>query len=624
MLRSETGDSRVEVKRVTMKSRYLLGTIVLALPIAWGANNRAGSVEMDADTYLRHVKFLASEKLQGRGTGTPGLEKAADYIAKQFKAVGLKPLNGTWFQQFQVTVRAEMGPANRLDYLLDGNKQSLKVTDEFVPFNFSSTAKASCQLVFAGYGISAKEYNYDDYAGLDVKDKCVLLLRHEPQEYDEKSVFSGKAYTEHSQLPSKAFNARNHGAKAVILVNNMASRGGETDKLEKFGQTNGPADAGIPFIHMKFDVAERWMQAAGKDLKAISGGIDHDLKPRSFAFPDKLRIDLESQVQQVQKKVRNVIGYLPGETDEYVVIGAHYDHLGLGDQHSLAPSLIGKPHLGADDNASGTSGVLELARYFASRPKMHRGVLFLAFAGEELGLLGSSYYVNNPLLPLGKGAAMINMDMIGRVQNGRVFVGGTGTGSTLKSVLERAASNVDLKADLSEKSGYGSSDHTSFTTKQLPILFFFSGLHADYHKPSDTWDKVDAGQTIKVLKIVAGVTESLAADVQRPVFVKVEPPKMPTGSSGGGGGYGPYFGSIPDFAEIPNGVRFSDVRAGSPAAKAGLKGGDILVEFDKKVIQNLYDYTYALRAKKPGDEVAVKVMRDGKPVEVKVLLEERK
>jgi hypothetical protein len=607
-----------------MNKTRVLATAVLSIGMAWAANNRAGTAELDPDSYMRHVKFLASEKLQGRGTGSAGLEKAADYIGKQFKATGLKPVNASWFQEFQVTVRAEMGPKNRLDYVLDNGKQTLKVREEFVPFNFSSTGKVECPLVFAGYGISAKEYNYDDYAGLDVKDKCVLLLRYEPQEFEEKSVFSGKAYTEHSQLPSKAFNARNHGAKAVIMINNMVNRSGETDKLEKFGQTNGPADAGIPFIHMKAEIAERWIRSAGKDLKGLVANIDHDLKPRSFAFPDTLKVDLESQVQQVQKKVRNVLGYLPGETDEYVVVGAHYDHLGLGDQHSLAPSMIGKPHPGADDNASGASGVVELARYFGSRPKMRRGVLFLAFAGEELGLLGSSYYVNNPLIPLGKAVAMINMDMIGRVQNGRVFVGGTGTGSSLKGILEKATSTVDLKADLSEKSGYGSSDHTSFTTKQLPILFFFSGLHADYHKPSDTWDKVDAAQSVKVLKIVAGVTESLAVDAQRPLFVKVEPPKMPTGSSGGGSGYGPYFGSIPDFAEVPNGVRFSDVRAGSPAAKAGLKGGDILVEFDRKAIQNLYDYTYALRAKKPGDEVPVKVMRDGKPVEVKVLLEERK
>ncbi|MBL8174728.1 MAG: M28 family peptidase [Bryobacterales bacterium] len=593
---------------------------VAALGVSLYAGSRAGVQDLESDNYLKHVKFLASEKLKGRGTGADGLEKAADYIGKQFRSFGLKPLNGGFFQEFQVTVRAELGRRNKLEVSQSG----LKLKEDYIPLSFSATAKNSCQVVFAGYGISAKELNYDDYAGLEVKDKCVLVLRGEPQEYEEKSVFAGKAYTEHAQLPSKAFQARNRGARAIILVNNMANRSGETDKLETFGQTSGPANSGIAYLHLKHEVADRWMKQAGKDLAAMVKEIDHDLKPRSFAFADTLKLEFETEILQVQKKVRNVAGYLPGETDEYVIIGAHYDHLGLGEQNSLAPALIGKPHYGADDNASGTAGLLELARYFASRPKMKRGVLFLAFAGEELGLLGSSYYVNQPITPLKKAVAMINMDMIGRVQNGKVYVGGTGTGSTLKGLVEEAAKGVEIATDISEKSGYGSSDHVSFTTKEVPVLFFFSGLHADYHKPSDTWEKIDSPSAVKVLRIVAGVTDRLAAAGERPLFAKVEPPKMPAGGSSSGGGYGPYFGSIPDFAEVPNGVRFSDVRAGSPAAKAGLKGGDILVEFDGKAIQNLYDYTYALRAKKPGDVVKVKVLRGGATVEADVALEARR
>lgn len=600
-------------------SRLLLGVaglFVLSISAA----------EFTSDEYVKHVKFLASEKLRGRGTGMPGLEKAADYVARQFKAAGLAPGSGSsYFQEFQVTVRAQLGKRNYFDYLADGKKQSLKLREDFQPLSFSSTAKQSCPLVFAGYGITAKEYNYDDYAGLDVKGKCVLLLRFEPQEFDEKSVFAGKAYTEHAQLPSKAFNARNHGAKGVILINNMINRPSETDKLEAFGKANGPADVGLPFIQLKAEIGERWLKSAGKDLRNIVNEIDKDLKPRSFAFVDSMTLDLESEVDHVQKRVRNIVGYLPGETDEYVIIGAHYDHLGLGEQNSLAPSMAGTAHPGADDNASGTAGLIELARYFASQPKPKRGILFLAFAGEELGLLGSSFFANNPSIPLAKASAMLNMDMIGRVQNGRVFVGGSGTGSTLKPLLDRIAKESELKVDLSEKSGYGSSDHVSFTTKEVPVLFFFSGLHADYHKPSDTWDKINGVEAIKVLKLVAGMTRALSEAPERPLYVKVEPPKMPTSSSGGGGsGYGPYFGSIPDFAEIPNGVKFSDVRAGSPAAKAGLKGGDILIEFDGKKIQNLYDYTYALREKKPGDRVTVKIIRDGQTSDYQVLLEQRK
>ncbi|MBI3207654.1 MAG: M28 family peptidase [Candidatus Solibacter usitatus] len=597
--------------------------LLLSAGLVWAAP-RAGVSELDAGSYLNHIKFLASEKLQGRSNGSAELDRAAAYIAKQFRAAGLKPVGASYFQEFDITVKARLGPKNHLAVQSGGAKQMMKLKDDFIPMSFSSTAKLGCPIVFAGYGISAKEYNYDDYAGIDVKGKCVLVMRYEPQEFDEKSVFNGKVYTEHSQLPSKGFNARLKGAKAIILVNNMWNRPSESDRLEKFGQANGPADTGIAYLQLKWSVAEKWMKDAGKDLKQTLEEIDKDLKPRSFAFPDSMRLELETEVQQVRKRVRNVAGYLPGNSDEYIVIGAHYDHLGLGDNHSLAPSLVGKVHHGADDNASGTAGVLELARYFGGKAKAQRGILFLTFAGEELGLLGSSYFVNHPMLPLEKAAAMINMDMIGRVNNGKVYVGGTGTGSTLKSIVEKSANEAAIQIDLSDKSGYGSSDHTSFTTKQVPVLFFFSGLHGDYHKPSDTWDKIDAGQAVKVLGVVAASAEKLTAAESRPQYVKVDVPRMPSGSSGGGSGYGPYFGSIPDFAEVPNGVRFSDVRQGSPADKAGLKGGDILVEFDGKAIQNLYDYTYALRAKKPGETVKVKILRAGQPVEASVLLTERK
>jgi hypothetical protein len=243
--------------------------------------------------------------------------------------------------------------------------------------------------------------------------------------------------------------------------------------------------------------------------------------------------------------------------------------------------------------------------------------------------LGSSYYANHPVLPLANAVTMINMDMIGRVRDNKVYVGGVGSGSSFGELLKQLAPKHDFQADLSQRGGYGSSDHTSFTAKQVPVLFFFSGLHADYHKPSDTWDKIDVPDAVRLLDLVADVTDHLTDDSPRPQFVRVVEPQPPhsevAGSaSAGASGYGPDFGSIPDFAEVPNGVRFADVRPGSPAAKAGLKGGDVLVEFDGKPIQNLYDFTYALRSKKPGQEVLVKVLRADQPIDAKVLLTERK
>ena len=590
----------------------------------------APPVSIDPAQFLNDVKFLASKQLRGRATGSPELEKAAHFIAEQFRHAGLKPIDGkSYFQAFPVTTNARLGNANRFEYSLDGSTTTLKFQQDFIPFNFSSRAALAGQVVFAGYGITAPEYNYDDYAGIDVKGRIVLLLRHEPQEFDEHSVFSGKIYTEHAQFPSKASNAKIHGAAGIILVNDRAAHRGEPDDLEKFGATVGPADAGIPYVQIKADVAERWFTAAGKSFEDAQQAIDRDLHPQSFAFPDNLEIRANLDIERAVKTVHNVAGYLAGLTDEYIVIGAHYDHLGLGEQFSMAPSLVGSIHPGADDNASGTAGVIELARWFSSQPKQKRGIMFLAFAGEELGLLGSSYFVNHPAFPMEKAVAMINMDMIGRIQSGKVHVGGVGTGSTLKPILEETIPKYHLNVDFSDSTGYGSSDHTSFTTKQVPVLFFFSGLHADYHKPSDTWDKIDSAGATELLKLIADVGDRLRQDAVRPMFVRVKEASphgsgAPTGSSSAGGGYGPNFGSIPDFTEIPNGVRFADVREDSPAAKAGLKAGDILVEFDGKPIQNLYDFTYALRAKKPGDEVLVKVLRDGQTLAVKVLLTQRK
>jgi hypothetical protein len=587
----------------------------------------ASKPAIDPQRYLEDVKFLASPELKGRATGSPELEKAAAYIARQFRAAGLKPVDGkSYYQAFSVTTNARLGAGNRFEYSVGGQATRLAVKEDFLPFNFSASGKLAGPVVFVGYGITAPEYGYDDYAGLDVKGKVVLLLRHEPQEFDEKSVFAGKVYTEHAQFFSKATNAKNHGAAAVILVSDRYNHRGDADQLESFGRTVGPADAGIPFVQVKAETAERWFQLAGKSLEDIQAGIDKDLHPRSFAFPDSFQIHATADLERVVKTVHNVAGYLAGETAEYIVIGAHYDHLGLGEQFSMAPSQAGTVHPGADDNASGVAGVLALARWFGSQPKPRRGILFLAFAGEELGLLGSSFYVNHPSLPVEKAVAMINMDMIGRIRDGRVFVGGAGSGTTLKPTLEEVASRYPLKIDLSDAAGYGSSDHTSFTTKQVPVLFFFSGLHSDYHKPSDTWDKIDAPETATLLSLIGEVGGKLIESGQRPMFVRVAPPAgaQAMAGSAAGSGYGAYFGSVPDFGQTSKGVKFADVSEGSPAAKAGLKGGDVLVEFDGKPVDNLYDFTYALRAHKPGDAVTVKILRDGKEMAVRVTLEKRR
>jgi len=424
-----------------------------------------------------------------------------------------------------------------------------------------------------------------------------------------------------------------HGAKGIVFI------AGPNRDSEEFGaarHTEEESDMGIPAVHAKRASIVDAFKNAGKDLAALQTAIDKDLKPQSFEAPS-LTTHIATDIVRTRKTVRNVLAAVPGSDpalkDQWVVVGAHYDHLGLGNRNSLAPSQVGQIHHGADDNASGTAGVLELARLAAGRASpWKRSVLFIAFAGEEIGLLGSSYFANNPTVPLQSIDGMINLDMIGRVTNDRIFVGGVGTSPRFKTILEEVnasantileetSTSVGLMLNFSE-SGYGSSDHTSFNAKKIPVLFFFSGLHTDYHKPSDTYDKINPAGAGKVVSLVYGTIDRVADEDQKLAYVEVKETQQVR--RGSGGGYGPYFGSVPDFRDDLKGVLFSDVVSNSPAAKAGLKAGDLMIAFDGKEILNLQDYAYALRTKKPGDVVAVLVKRGGQDVKVDVTLEARR
>jgi len=597
---------------------------VVFVALALAAAALAGELyTISAAHYRDMVTYLASPDLKGRMTGSPELETAAKWLVKQYKDLGVQPVPGLdYVQRYEVTVNASLGSDNRLSWSRGGERHTAAPGQDFQPFNFSANGAFSGPMIFVGYGISAPEYGYDDYAGIDVKDKVVVVLRHEPQEFDDKSVFAGKVMTRHSQLDNKAVNAKYHGAKAVIFVNDLSNHT-DPDELDRFSALLGPGYREIAFVQVKASVANEWFEAAGKDIKTWIAGVDRDLKAASFAFPADVTIDASIDVQRESKMVPNIAAYLPGETGEYVIVGAHFDHLGMGTFASMAPDMAGKAiHPGADDNASGTAGVIELARYFASRPKAKRGILFLHFSGEEMGLLGSAAYVAHPLLPLDKAVAMINMDMIGRIREGKVYVGGTATGTTLKALLDQESPHFPkLKLDLTEQGGYGSSDHQSFTVAHVPVLFFFSGLHADYHKPGDTADKIDAENAAGLLEFVAATAQDLADAPGRPEFVRTAAPQMIASASASNSGFGVYFGSVPDMSEVPGGgFRLADVRDGGPAAKAGLKAGDIMYDFDGTPIKNLYDFSQALRMHKPGDEVLVKWRRDGKEMEAKTTL----
>jgi hypothetical protein len=598
------------------KSQYFSLVAVAAILIAASTS----VPQADPTRYLNDVKALASPEMEGRGPGTRGIGRAQHLIEKRYKELHLDPagVNG-YAQPFTVITGERLKSDNHATVHTGDSKTDLKIERDFVPFSFSASGQVDAPVVFAGYGATADEFHYDDYAGLDVKDKVVVVLRYEPSSFADKSGSHG--LTQHSQLITKAINARNHGAKAVVVLNGKLGDG-EEDLLTRFGTVSGPENVGIVMVQLKNVAAESWFQAAGKSLKDVQDQINSSSKPNSFAFPDTLRLSLNIDIETTRATVNNVLAWLPGQTDEYVIVGAHYDHLGRGNFDSLAPSQVGQIHPGADDNASGTAGVLELARLLAPQGgQLKRSILFMDFSGEELGLLGSAAWIKDPTRPLAKAVAMINMDMIGRIKDDKVYIGGVGTGSTFKAILEQAQKDTPFKIEYSA-GGYASSDHTSFVTKKIPVLFFFSGLHSDYHKPSDTWDKINAPSAARLLDMVGNVLVQLASAPDAPAFQVVAEDKPAAGA--GGSGYGPYFGSIPDFGQTENGVKFSDVKPNSPAAKAGLKAGDVLVQFGDKPIKNLYDFTDALRRSKVGDVVEVKVLRDGQPLTVNVKLEQRK
>jgi hypothetical protein len=610
--------------------------VLLLAATALAADRRA---VIRPDALIEHVRFLASDDLQGRGNGTKGLERAAEYIARQLESAGLRPGgdDGSWFQPFELITGLTVGEGNRLAIRAGGRPLPFTLGETYVPLSSTAgdTTRApsaeidAIPLVFAGYGITAPALEYDDYAGLDVEGKAVLIFTHEPQEHQDESRFAGRAFTNFASLLNKAMTARHRGARLLLVVSDPTH---DADDAAYKGFASDPQaeDYGIPVLRVSRRVLQplldRWkLDAAVKE-------IDADGKPRSRVL-EGATADYVERLAKTRRTVRNVIAVLPGSDPararEAIVVGAHYDHLGFGGRHSMSPALAGQVHNGADDNASGTAALIEIARAAAaSRTRFARTVVFVAFAGEELGLVGSAHYVNRPVVPLADTVAMLNLDMVGRPR-GRVMVSGLETAPAAQADLTAAAAAVgtlEIK-QFQEGAGVGSSDDTSFAVKQVPAIGFFSGFHRDYHRPSDDWEQIDREGAASVATLAYELTARLAARPDRVEYVAAAAPASHGTSSGGDagsmGGYGPYFGSVPDFAEADNGVKFAEVRENSPAAKAGLKAGDLLVEFGGKPIRTLYDFTYALRESRPGDEVEVKVIRGDTPLVVKVLLTTR-
>ncbi len=577
------------------------------------------AAEFSRDLYLEHVRHLASPDMMGRGNGSRELEEAAGYLADQFRLRGLEPAgeDGSYFQGFEATTDAALGDASALTL----GSRTLTPMVDFAPLKLSAAGAASGELVFVGYGITAPEMHWDDYGGVDVDGKIAVAFRHEPRQDDPESPFAGADFTIHASLMNKVINAKQHGAAGILFILDPNQPAPDAQELLATAEGTTGDDSGLAAAYVRTEPMIDYFAGLGFDLVETQRAIDADLAPRSFEAPGSAA-GITADVSRVRSPLRNVIARIEGSDpelrEEWIVVGAHYDHLGLDGEFSLASDGEGRIHHGADDNASGTAGMLELARAASeNRGAFGRSLLFMGFSGEEIGLLGSNHFVNQPTIPLENVAAMINLDMIGRLRDDRVYASGVGTGTGLAELLE-SVNDTGLQLDFSD-SGMGGSDHMPFNIKEVPVLFFFSGLHGDYHKPTDTADKVDADGALQVLRVAYRAMGRLANQAERPLYTRVEEPRPVSGS---GGGYGPYFGSIPDFTEV-DGVMFADVNPGSPAALAGFAAGDILVEFNGNRVGNLYDFTYALQSQQPGDTVPVAVMRGDARIEADVTLEAR-
>jgi hypothetical protein len=589
-------------------------SLILASSPVWAHGNPVSTI--NEDDIIRHIQVLASDSLEGRRSGEPGCAKAANYIESEFKRIGLSPggVNGSFRQSFDVVAASELGEKNYLK--VDG--QELPIREKWMPLSYTQTGEVKGKLVFAGFGITATDFGYDDYANLDVKGNIVLVMKFGPEGEDPQN-----RYNRYFALRYKAMNAREHGAMGVLVVATEDTF--KYDAVSRLRHDWAPGDAGILVAGMDLAAANSIVEKGGKGaLDKIAIGIAHSSKPNSFELP--VEAEFATSVKKRLTKTDNIIGLLPAgdpkEGSEVVVIGAHYDHLGKGGPESLSPKEEGEIHHGADDNASGTAGLLELAEAFAAQKNfLKRTLCFIAFSGEEEGTLGSSYFTKNPTIPFDKIAAMVNMDMIGRMKDSTIIVQGAGTSPIWKELVGEANGGIGLKVKFTDD-GYGPSDHSPFYAKEKPVLFFFSGTHADYHKPSDTWDKINADGEKLVLQLAYRTVDRIQGLDAPPAYVRTKGDSTRMG--GGSGELRAYLGTIPDYSEELVGVKLSGVREGSPAEKAGIKGGDVIVRFGPKEIRNIYDYTYALGAHKPGETVAIGLMRDGKPLTVSVLLERRR
>ncbi len=613
------------------------------------------AIEADA---RKTLTYLSSDELEGRGLGTHGLDLAADYIAGRFESLGLKKVPGqsTYFQSFDYPLNAAIGAATTLT--MDGTL--LEEGKSFVPIPISSSARFDGDVVFVGYGISEPEQlHYDDYDGIDVKGKVVLAMRFEPSAPDGNSRLTGGDWSSAATFAAKAATAKQRGAAALLIVNppsavstmpatttpaattpatttpattaavhrpptraqlRIAAMSGRNELVD-FDLLNRDqiSSAKLPVVQITEEAARQLLQHAGAPtLRALQQQIDETGKPASSAL-EKSRVSGRVAIEHPVAKVKNVIAVLPGKgphAEEYVVVGAHYDHLGRGMLGSLAPGSH-EIHHGADDNGSGTTAVIQLATKLAHGKPLERSILFISFTAEEEGLIGSDYFVKHPTIPLAQIVAMLNLDMVGRLNNEAVYIGGSGTAESFAQMLKAGDENSPLKILYTGpemgRGGMGPSDHETFAKIKIPVLFFFTGLHRDYHRPSDTVDKINFDGMTQILSLADFCIHHMATMPREPYIDRYDQqPGLRTSRHGATLGISPASDAVDD----NHGVKVGSVLEQSAAAKAGILNGDVIVQLNDSRIDSIYDLTDVLREARPGDPMKAIVRRQSKVIEL--------
>ncbi|MEI7727317.1 MAG: M20/M25/M40 family metallo-hydrolase [Bacteroidota bacterium] len=516
---------------------FLVLFLVLSAPITTQSQQTAADHAKAIITPLmmkQSIIYLASDSMKGRGTPSDELDAAGAYIAGQFKSYGLQQVNGSWFQDLAFC-NFDLGINNFLSIFKGTETVNFTIKEDFIPYDISGSKPAEGEVIFVGYGITAPEYNYDDYKDMDIQGKIVAVLRQEPGQTDSTGkLFAWSDMTRYSSLKEKQKMAQDHGAAGLLIISgplqyaSLTPRGFPWPSLSKILPKDAlpmdycdKPDEVIPMVQVGESVIKALFGSVDS-LKHIQERIEKSMQPHSFPIPGKT-LAMNVSLDKIPVGGRNVIAFLEGSDpvlkDEVVIIGGHYDHIGYLKEHKADTDYIFN---GADDNASGTSGVLAIAKTFATMAQTpKRSVMFIAFAGEEKGLLGSASYVRKPLWPLGKTVSMLNLDMIGRNDPDSLEIIGAKQNPGLVKIVRKR--NKEIGFTLSESKSErmdGGSDHASFFKKGVPVIFFFTGLHKDYHQVTDSPDRVNADKASRVARLAFMTAWTVANERQRYKMIK--------------------------------------------------------------------------------------------------------